>query len=35
VPIVVNGQIVGAVSVFGGTSQQDAQVAQTGVDSLK
>jgi uncharacterized protein GlcG (DUF336 family) len=35
VPIVVNGQIVGAVGVSGVQSQQDAQVAQAGVDSLK
>ena len=31
-PIVVNGQIVGAVGVSGVPSQQDAQVAQAGVD---
>jgi glc operon protein GlcG len=35
VPIVVNGQIVGAIGVSGVTSQQDAQIAQAGVDSLK
>ena len=35
VPIVVNGQIVGAVGVSGVTSQQDAQTAQAGADSLK
>lgn len=35
VPIVVNGQIVGAIGVSGATAQQDAQVAQAGADSLK
>ena len=35
VPIIVNGQIVGAVGASGGTSQQNAPVAQTGVDWLK
>jgi glc operon protein GlcG len=35
VPIVVNGQIVGAIGVSGVTAQQDAQVAQAGADSLK
>jgi glc operon protein GlcG len=35
VPIMVNGQIVGAIGVSGVTAQQDAQVAQAGADSLK
>ena len=35
VPIVAAGTIVGAVGVSGGTSQQDAQVAQAGADLLK
>lgn len=35
VPIVVNGQIVGGIGVSGVTSQQDAQIAQAGADSLK
>ena len=33
-PVVVNGQVVGAVGVSGGTSQQDEQVAKAGVDAL-
>jgi len=32
---VVNGQIVGGIGVSGVTSQQDAQIAQAGIDSLK
>jgi len=35
VPIVVDGKVMGAVGVSGGTSQQDAQVAQAGADALK
>jgi uncharacterized protein GlcG (DUF336 family) len=35
IPIVVDGKIVGAVGVSGVLSQQDAQVAQAGIDSLK
>ena len=35
IPIVVDGKIVGAVGVSGVTSQQDAQIAQAGIDSLK
>src|SRR5580765_4094189 len=35
VPIIVNGQVVGAIGVSGVQSQQDAQVAQAGADSLK
>src|SRR5215467_8083003 len=33
-PIVVDGKIVGAVGVSGGTSQQDGQCAQAGVNVL-
>ena len=35
IPIVVDGKIVGAVGVSGVTSQQDAQIAQAGIDTLK
>ena len=35
IPIVVDGKIVGSVGVSGVTSQQDAQIAQAGIDSLK
>ena len=35
VPIVVDGQVVGAVGVSGVTSQQDAQVAQAGASAVK
>lgn len=35
VPIVVNGRMVGAIGVSGGSSKQDAQVAQAGADALK
>jgi len=35
VPIVVNGKIVGAIGVSGGTPPQDAQTAQAGADALK
>jgi uncharacterized protein GlcG (DUF336 family) len=35
IPIVVNGQVIGAVGVSGVTSQQDAQIAQAGIDALK
>jgi len=35
IPIVVNGVIVGAIGVSGVTSEQDAQVAKAGADSLK
>jgi glc operon protein GlcG len=34
-PLVVNGQIIGAIGVSGVMSEQDAQIAQAGVDSLK
>ena len=35
IPIVVGGKLIGAIGVSGGLSQQDAQVAQAGVDALK
>jgi glc operon protein GlcG len=35
IPIVLDGKIVGAVGVSGVTSQQDAQIAQAGIDALK
>jgi len=35
IPIAADGKIVGAVGVSGVTSQQDAQIAQAGADSLK
>ena len=35
VPVIVNGQIIGAIGVSGGTSPQDAQVAIAGADALK
>ena len=35
IPILVDGKIVGAVGVSGVTSQQDAQIAQAGIDTLK
>jgi uncharacterized protein GlcG (DUF336 family) len=34
VPLVVGGKIVGAIGVSGGTSAQDGQCAQAGVDAL-
>lgn len=34
-PLVVNGKIVGAIGVSGGTSAQDGQCAQPGADALK
>jgi glc operon protein GlcG len=34
IPLVVDGQVVGAIGVSGVTSEQDAQIAQAGVDSL-
>lgn len=34
VPIVVDGQVIGAVGVGGGSGEQDAEVAQAGVNSL-
>jgi glc operon protein GlcG len=35
IPIIVDGKVIGAVGVSGATSQQDAQTAQAGIDSLK
>jgi uncharacterized protein GlcG (DUF336 family) len=35
VPIVIDGQVIGAVGVSGGTSAQDAQVAMAGIAALK
>lgn len=35
VPIVVDGQVIGAIGVSGVTSQQDAQVAEAGVAALR
>jgi glc operon protein GlcG len=35
IPIVVGGKIIGGIGVSGVTSQQDAQIAQAGIDSLK
>lgn len=34
IPIVVDGQVIGAIGVGGATGEQDAQVAQAGVDAL-
>jgi glc operon protein GlcG len=35
VPIVIDGQVIGAVGVSGGTSAQDAQVAMVGIGALR
>ncbi|MET0850684.1 MAG: heme-binding protein [Candidatus Rokuibacteriota bacterium] len=35
IPIVADGKIIGAVGVSGVTSQQDAQIAQAGIDNMK
>ena len=35
IPIVLDGKIIGSVGVSGVTSQQDAQIAQAGIDALK
>jgi len=35
VPLLIDGKIVGAIGVSGGTSQQDSQCAQLGVSALK
>jgi glc operon protein GlcG len=35
IPIVADGKIIGAVGVSGVTSQQDAQIAQAGIDAMK
>jgi glc operon protein GlcG len=34
IPIAVDGQIIGAIGVSGVTSEQDAQIAQAGIDGL-
>lgn len=34
IPVMAGGQLVGAVGVSGVTSQQDAQIAQAGIDAL-
>lgn len=33
-PLVVDGKVIGAIGVSGGTSQQDGQVAKAGADAL-
>jgi uncharacterized protein GlcG (DUF336 family) len=35
IPIMVGGKVIGGIGVSGGTSPQDAQVAQAGIDTLK
>ena len=35
IPIVAAGKIIGGIGVSGVTSQQDAQIAQAGIDALK
>jgi uncharacterized protein GlcG (DUF336 family) len=35
VPILMEGKVIGAIAVSGGSSQQDAQVAQAGADAVK
>jgi uncharacterized protein GlcG (DUF336 family) len=35
IPLVVDGKIVGAIGLSGGTSQQDGQCAQAGANALK
>ena len=35
IPIIVDGKIIGSVGVSGVTSQQDAQIAQAGIDAMK
>ena len=34
VPVVVDGQVIGAVGVGGGTGEQDADVARAGIKKL-
>ncbi|SRR6266542_160566 len=34
-PLVMDGKVVGAIGVSGGTSQQDGQVAKAGADAVK
>jgi glc operon protein GlcG len=33
-PLVVDGQFIGAIGVSGGTAQQDGQVAKAGVEAM-
>ena len=35
IPIVADGKIIGSIGVSGVTSQQDAQIAQAGIDAMK
>ncbi len=35
IPLVVDGKIIGAIGVSGGTSQQDGQIAEAGIAALK
>lgn len=35
IPLMADGKVIGAIGVSGGTSQQDAQVAQAGVAALE
>jgi glc operon protein GlcG len=35
IPLMADGQVIGAIGVSGGTSQQDAQVARAGVAALE
>lgn len=35
IPIVINGKLIGAIGVSGGSVDQDAQVAQSGVGAVK
>ncbi|MEO6911960.1 MAG: heme-binding protein [Edaphobacter sp.] len=34
IPLVVDGKVIGAIGVSGGTPQQDGKIAQAGVDAL-
>ncbi len=34
VPIVIDGQVVGAIGVGGGTGEQDAEIAKAGIQAL-
>lgn len=35
IPVAVDGRVIGAIGVSGVTSQQDAQIAQAGLDALR
>lgn len=35
IPIMADGKIIGAIGVSGVTAQQDAQIAQAGIDAMK